>query len=69
MDVPAGRGLHDWMTDFVRKIGLPTRLSELGVQPDVLPEIAEKASRDHLSVTNPRPAGAKDYLDLMGCAM
>ena len=69
MDVPAGRDLHDWMTDFVRKIGLPTRLSELGVQPDVLPEIAEKASRDHLSATNPRPAGAKDYLDLMSCAM
>ncbi|MDE0004256.1 MAG: iron-containing alcohol dehydrogenase [Rhodospirillaceae bacterium] len=69
MHVPAGKDLHEWMAEFVRDIGLPTRLSELGVQPDVLPEIAGKASRDHLSATNPRPAGAKDYLGLLRRAM
>lgn len=69
MDVPAGKPLHEWMADFVRDIGLPTRLSELGVQPDILPEIAEKASRDHLSATNPRPVGMEDYLNLLRCAM
>lgn len=69
MGVPAGKGLHEWMADFVRDMGLPTRLSELGVRPDVLPEIAERASSEHLSATNPRPAGAKDYLDLLNRAM
>ena len=61
--------LHHWMTDFVSGIGLPTTLSELGVKAAVLPSIAEKASTDHLSATNPRPATAQDYLDMLTDAM
>ena len=60
---------HEWMHDLVRDIGLPTRLSELGVDPVLLPGIAEKASRDHLSATNPRRASATDYLRLLQEAM
>ena len=60
---------HEWMHDLVRDIGLPTRLSELGVDPGLLPGIAEKASRDHLSATNPRRASATDYLRLLQEAM
>ena len=60
---------HEWMHDLVREIGLPTRLSELGVDPGLLPGIAEKASRDHLSATNPRKASATDYLQLLREAM
>ena len=57
--------LHVWLTDFVSGLGLPTRLADLGVATGVLPGIADKASKDHLAKTNPRPAGPKDYLALL----
>ena len=69
MGVPNGTSLHDWMTEFVASLGLPTNLGALDVDPALLPAIAEKASRYHLSVTNPRPAGAQDYLQLLKDAM
>ncbi len=65
---PASQPLHAWLSDFVAALGLPQRLSELGVPRDVLPEMAEKASREHLSATNPRKATAADYLELLEAA-
>ena len=41
----------------------------LSVDEALLPAIAEKASLDHLSATNPRPAAAADYLQLLRDAM
>ena len=69
MGVADSIALHDWMTDFVAGIGLPTTLSALDVDAALLPQIAEKAAADHLSATNPRPAGAEDYLRLLRAAM
>ena len=69
MNVPVGQELHEWMTEFVAKLGLPTSLGELNVQEELLPKIAEKAALDHLSATNPRPAEADDYLQLLKDAM
>lgn len=69
LHVPEGQELHDWMTRFVAGLGLPTTLSALGVDPGLLPAIAEKAAKDHLSATNPRPASASDYLGLLRDAM
>ncbi len=69
MNVPDPVELHDWMTGFVKGIGLPTTLGALGVERTMLPEIAEKAARDHLSATNPRPAVSGDYLNLLTEAM
>lgn len=69
MNVPADQSLHGWMRAFVQSIGLPSRLAALGVSLDDLPQIAEKASKDHLSATNPRPASADDYLQLLTDAL
>ena len=69
MDVPEGMDLDDWMTGFVAEIGLPTKLSALSVDEALLPAIAQKAAKDHLSATNPRPAEAADYLQLLQDAM
>ena len=69
MTVPDGIELHDWMTGFVARIGLPGTLSALSVDAAHLPSIAEKAAKDHLSATNPRPAEAADYLRLLQDAM
>lgn len=68
-NVPAGQETHDWMRDFVARLGLPTTLGALGVPADLLPDIAEKAALEHLSATNPRPATAADYLTLLKGAL
>ena len=67
--IPDGTTVHDWLRELVASIGLPQTLGELDVDPELLQDIAEKASRDHLSATNPRPAAAEDYLELLKAAM
>jgi alcohol dehydrogenase class IV len=47
------------------RIGMPKTLGEMGVPEAVLPEMAEKAERDHSTPTNPRPVTAADYLRIM----
>ena len=61
--------LGDWVADLVGRIGLPQRLSELGVRAGDLDGIAAKAAEDHLSKTNPRPADREDYLRLLRSAL
>jgi len=46
---------------LVARLGLPQHLRDLGVPESDLPDIGEKASRDHLSATNPRNVTAEDY--------
>jgi len=53
------------MNSLVANLGLPTRLSDLGVPEADLDAISEKAATDHLSATNARKATASDYLALM----
>ena len=60
--------LASWTADLVRRLGLPTSLRELGVDRSSLGEIAAKAEKDHLSATNPRPAGRADYEMLLDAA-
>ena len=60
--------LADWIEHLARRIGLPTRLSELGLDAALIPELAEEASREHLSETNPRPASAADYRRILEAA-
>ncbi|MEN9316367.1 MAG: hypothetical protein RIS35_2760 [Pseudomonadota bacterium] len=43
------------------RIGLPTRLSALGVPMSVIPEISRQACLDHCTTTNPRPVTEHDY--------
>ncbi len=48
-----------------RAVGLPTRLSEMGVVAEQLPGIAAAALKDHCHATNPRRASEADYLALL----
>ena len=61
--------LADWVEHLTRRIGLPTRLRDLGLDPVLIPELAEEASHEHLSETNPRPATAADYRRILEEAM
>jgi hypothetical protein len=47
------------------RLGLPKGLAAMGVPRDVLPMIAEAATKDHCHATNPRPASAADYLAIL----
>jgi alcohol dehydrogenase class IV len=65
MNVNPGQPLEDYIAQLVSDIGLPAKLSELGVIDSQLSNIARKASQDHLSITNPKPANEADYLHLL----
>jgi 4-hydroxybutyrate dehydrogenase len=51
--------------DLNARLGLPRSLRAMGVPESVIPEMAEKAERDHSTATNPRPCSAADYAILM----
>lgn len=52
-----------------QRLGLPENLRQMGVEDDVLPEMARQAMLDHCNPTNPRPATEDDYLALFREAM
>jgi len=58
----------DWLSALITNLGLPTSLSQLGVDDASFEQIARRAKADHLSATNPRPASAADYLGLLQAA-
>jgi 4-hydroxybutyrate dehydrogenase len=47
------------------RLGLPGSLRAMGVPESVIPEMADKAEKDHSTPTNPRPCSAADYATLM----
>ena len=47
-----------------QRLGLPENLRQMGVEEDMLPEMARQAMLDHCNPTNPRPATEEDYLAL-----
>ncbi len=61
--------IAEWIEMLNAAIGMPKTLSELGVDPKLIPDLADKASKDHLSATNPRPADVSDYDALLRAAM
>lgn len=48
-----------------RQIGLPGKLSEMGVEKAIFPKVVEGALKDHCHKTNPREASAEDYFALL----
>jgi len=65
LNLPAGTDLGEWSEALIQQLGLPFRLSELGVAQEALPEIAATAAMDHLCQTNPRPASAEELLTVL----
>ncbi|MEE2710365.1 MAG: iron-containing alcohol dehydrogenase [Gemmatimonadota bacterium] len=51
----------DAIDRFLRNIGIPTHLSETGVDPDILPTLVSKALEDGCHLLNPRPCTANDF--------
>ncbi len=65
MGLSADADLAGYIEELNARIGLPKTLGEMGVPAAVLPEMADKAERDHSTPTNPRPVNAASYLKMM----
>jgi alcohol dehydrogenase class IV len=63
-DAEVGDALATHVTKLVGRLGLPTRLSEVGVPEDGIPALVEGAMGDGTSLLNPREPGEDDYADL-----
>ncbi|MCZ7866190.1 iron-containing alcohol dehydrogenase [Agrobacterium salinitolerans] len=64
-DVDIGAAIED----MTRAIGLPTRLSQLGVTADLFDKVVKGALADHSHRTNPRDATAEDYHAMLQAAL
>jgi alcohol dehydrogenase class IV len=59
-----GRALADHVRGIVQRLGLPTRLSEVGVPEDGIPQLVEGAEGDGCTLVNPREPTAEDFAEL-----
>jgi maleylacetate reductase len=57
------------MREFVKSLGLPTRLGDIGITPDRIPELARQYDGTGPISTNPRPVrGADDVAEILRLA-
>ncbi|WP_445505104.1 iron-containing alcohol dehydrogenase [Microvirga sp. G4-2] len=68
LGLDADADLADYIRNLNKRLGMPSTLVEMGVPHESLAEIAESATKDHSSATNPRPASASDYLAILEAA-
>jgi alcohol dehydrogenase class IV len=68
MDLADSSSVADAITAMNRRLGLPTRLREMGVSEAMFPRIVKGALQDHSHMTNPRPAEASDYARMLARA-
>lgn len=60
----------DVMRDFVKALGLPTRLGDVGIAADRIPELARQYDGTGPIATNPRPVrGADDLAEILKLAL
>jgi lactaldehyde reductase len=64
-----GGALAEHVRGVVRRIGLPGRLSEVGVPEEGIPRLVEGAEGDGCTLVNPRETTAEDFARLYELAM
>ena len=60
-DDDVGEALAGWVSELTARIGLPQRLSEVGVPEAEIPSLVEKAMGDGCSLTNARELTEEDF--------
>lgn len=69
MGLAANADIGAAIEEMTRSIGLPARLSELGVTTDVFDRVVKGALADHSHRTNPREASAEAYHTMLQAAL
>jgi alcohol dehydrogenase class IV len=64
-----GEALAASLTELTARLGLPTRLSQVGVPEDAIPTLVEGAMGDGTTLLNPREMGDEDYEALYRAAL
>jgi alcohol dehydrogenase len=64
-----GHALAEHVRGMVMRLGLPTRLSEVGVPEEGIPLLVEGAEGDGCTLVNPREPTAEDFAELYRKAM
>ena len=57
------------IVDMNKRLGLPACLKELGVRPEMFPNIIDGATKDHCHLMNPRLANYEDYENMLNESM
>jgi alcohol dehydrogenase len=68
-DPLAGDHLADWVHDLVARAGCPTDLATCGVDPKLLPTLAQEAARQWTGTFNPRLVDSASLEELYRCAL
>jgi alcohol dehydrogenase class IV len=68
-DEAAGDALAGHVAGLVESLGLPTRLSQVGVPEDGLPALVEGAMGDGCTLMNPRELTDEDFAELYRAAL
>ena len=68
-DEEVGDRLASYVTELVGSLGLPTRLSLVGVPEDGIPALVEGAMGDGCTLLNPREPTDDDYVELFRAAL
>jgi alcohol dehydrogenase len=68
-DPDIGEALASHITELVARLGLPTRLSQVGVPEDGIPALVEGAMGDGTTLLNPREMSEEDYAELYRAAL
>jgi alcohol dehydrogenase class IV len=63
-DPDIGEALAAHLTELTDRLGLPTRLSEVGVPEEGIPALVEGAMGDATTLLNPREMGEEEYAEL-----
>ena len=64
-----GRALADHVRELRARLGLPGRLSEVGVPEQGIPQLAEDAMGEGSTLVNPREPTAEDFVELFHQAL
>jgi alcohol dehydrogenase class IV len=64
-----GRSLAEHVRELRTRLGLPGRLSEVGVPEQGIPQLAEDAMGEGSTLVNPREPSAEDFIELYQLAL
>ena len=66
-DGPAvGAALAEWVSDLLGRLGLPARLSQVGVPEEGIAQLAEDAMGEGPTLANPREVSEEEFVELYG---